>query len=445
MAMTERTGRAPCAFRLNLEQQKNRAKDLLRAAKAGEQDALARFAALDTGATNAPGGALKLADAQLVIARELRFASWAKLKSHIASMELQRAAIAQHEPAPDGATKTLHVRCGHDIQHTLEHAGFTGDFHPHIAPYCQGPVTNGPDRHELMARFVVEGFADLLSDSKPLDYESVLAGELREEELLRRTADDYERVVLWMEYDNYDQLALARLLAHYSNTRRPRVLELVLVDEFPGGDRFLGVGQLPPEALRMLWRTRKPVTQAQLALGREVWDALSSPDPRPLAAIGRRGTSALPTMAPALLRQLRELPDIQDGLSFTQRQILQIVAEEGTVSLNALFWTLLKREPLFFIGDAGVARVVKEMERAAEPALSRTIETPGERAFRNKLTLTEAGRAVLDGTRDWHSLKPLSRWVAGVHVLSGLPGWRWDERQVDAVWHEPGGAQSTGC
>lgn len=433
--MADRTERTPSAFRLNLEQQKNRAKDLLRAAKAGERDALARIAAVRApgSAAKANGAALKLADAQFVIAHELRFASWTKLKSHIASMERQWTAIGQKQPAPDGEMKTLHVRCGHDIQNTLKEAGFTGDFYPHITPYCQGPVTSGPDRHELMARFIVEGFADVLRDSKPLDYESVLDGELRQDEILQRTADDYERVVIWMEYDNYDQLALARLLAHYANAKRPRVLELVLVDEFPGGDRFLGVGQLPPEALRMLWPTRKPVTEAQLALGRQVWNALALPDPRPLAAIARSGTPALPLMAPALLRHLRELPDIGNGLSFMERLILQILAEEGTVALNKLFWILLKREPLFFIGDAGVARVVRDMERAVEPPLFRTIETPGERTFRNKLTLTEAGRAVLNETRDWQSLKPPPRWVGGVHVQPGLPGWRWNEAKGEAV------------
>jgi hypothetical protein len=97
---------------------------------------------------------------------------------------------------------------------------------------------------------------------------------------------------------------------------------------------------------------------------------------------------------------------------------------------------LLKREPLSFIGDAGVARVVREMERAVEPPVLRTIETPGERLLRDKLTLTQAGRDVLSGTRDWHSRKPPSRSVGGVHVEPGLPGWRWDEGKREVVWYE---------
>jgi hypothetical protein len=113
--------------------------------------------------------------------------------------------------------------------------------------------------------------------------------------------------------------------------------------------------------------------------------------------------------------------------------ILQIVAEAGTASLNHVFGMLLKREPLFFVGDAGVARVVRDMGRAVEPPLLRTIETPGERPFRNKLTLTDAGRAVLNGTRDWHTLEPPPRWVGGVHIEPGVAGWRWDDASRNPV------------
>ena len=98
--MTDRTERAPSAFRLNLEQQKNHAKELLRAVKAGDAEALSRFAAAHGGSVtpDSPDGphiTAKLADAQFVIARELRFSSWAKLKAHIQSMDRERAEIGR--------------------------------------------------------------------------------------------------------------------------------------------------------------------------------------------------------------------------------------------------------------------------------------------------------------------------------------------------------------
>ena len=444
--MTDRTERAPSAFRLNLEQQKNRAKDLLRAAKAADTAALARFAAAHNMhlASTQVSAQLKLADAQLVIARELRFASWAKLKAHIALMNRQRSAIEQNDSALDGDMKTLHIRCGSDIQMTLQDAGLVGDFLEHAIPYCMGPVTTGPNRHELMARFIVEAYADA---NAGLVYEREIEGLTRGEQRLRSSADAYERIVLWAEHDVWDQLFLARMLAHFAQEKRPRVLELIVVNEFPGGERFIGLGQLPPEALRLLWSTRKPVTDAQLLLGTEVWAALGSNNPQRLAAFARSGTPALPIMAPAVHRHLRELPSVKNGLSLTEYLVLQILSE-GSTTLNRVFLMMTTgdplsrsdqraaervREPLRWIGDLGMLHVVNEMLKAEVPVLVRTPPAAGERWFHQRLSITDAGLAVFRGERDWHSLKPPPRWVGGVQVRPGLAGWRWNEANQEAV------------
>ena len=84
-----------------------------------------------------------------------------------------------------------------------------------------------------------------------IEYERVLAGLQRDEQRLRDSAD-YERVVIWSEPDCYDQLVLVRLLAHYAIEPRPPRVELINVGDFPGATRFIGLGQLPPEALRAL-------------------------------------------------------------------------------------------------------------------------------------------------------------------------------------------------
>jgi hypothetical protein len=449
--MTDRTEPVPSAFRLNLEQQSNRAKDLLSAVNAGDSQALSRLAAV--GHSPAPSDSsdtlhatVKLADTQFVIAHELRFASWAKLEAHIDSMNRERAAIEEKGPAPDGDLKTLHIRCGHDIQHTIVEAGFVGDFWPYITPYCIGPVKQGRQGHELMARFIVEAFPE--EDGSRV-YEGELEGLLRNEQLLHRSADDYERVVIWKEQDNWCQTVLARLLAYYASAKRPRVLELIALHEFPGEERFVGLGQLPAEALRLLWQRRKPITSAQLQLGSDAWNALASDDPRQLAAIARSGTPALPIMAPALHRHLRELPSVENGLGLTGQLILQIVSE-GTADEGLSVWEdvwprLQERDPLPWITDLWFLQVIKDLLAGPGPllAFNRIPLLPNETAIRlpsqvtepcqQLLTINELGRTVLLGERDWHSLRHFSRWVGGVHVLPGVAGWRWDEAKRDAV------------
>jgi hypothetical protein len=417
-------------FRLNFEQQGKRAKELLKAARAGEPEALAGF--------KSPP---KLAEAQYLIAQELRFENWAALKHHIAAMTREReAAQAQAALSPDasspldGELRTLHIRCGSDIEEPLKDAGFRGDFYEHNYPYLIGPVCEGPGCLEQRARFIIDSYAD--SRDPPLQYEPVLHGLERDEQRLHDSAD-YDRVVIWSELDCYDQLVLLRLLGHYAMHRRPPRLELINVGEFPGAARFIGLGQLPPEALRMLWTTRKPATQAALKLGSDAWRALVNPDPRALAAIMRSATPALPLLANALHRHLRELPSSVNGLSFTEELAMQLLAEDDINLIRLIGRQAFERDPLPGQGDLNVRNRLLSMESASARVYERRsgVDRNGQARppWTDVLTITDLGRAVLKGEVDFLSLRPSNRWVGGVQIGTGLPDWRWNEEIKNAV------------
>jgi len=98
----------PLPARPNLEMQQKRAKDLLRAAWAGDAHALARVQALHP-KPPAPD-ALGLADAQLVVARGYGFASWAEMKRKIDSLTkspVERFKSALHAGDVDGVRELL--------------------------------------------------------------------------------------------------------------------------------------------------------------------------------------------------------------------------------------------------------------------------------------------------------------------------------------------------
>jgi hypothetical protein len=414
-------------FRLNFEQQGKRARELLKAARAGEIEALARF--------KSPP---KLAEAQYLIARELRFDNWASLKRHIADMTLARDAMTAS--VPDGDLRTLHIRCGHDLQGSLKEAGFGGDYYVDTYPYLIGPVREGPGCLAQRARHIVDCYGDQFDP--PLEYDGQRRA-LEDGERELHDSADYERVVLWFEHDVTDQLSLIHLLGHYARHRRPSRLELVNIGDFPGAGRFSGLGELPPEALRLLWKTREPVSAAQLRLGLDAWRALANPDPRPLAAIMRSDTPALPLLAPALHRHLRELPSAANGLSLTEELALTLMAQPlpdwgGGVNLGMIYRTLHRHtDPLPGQGDLHVRDRVLNMEGASVRVFERR---PGigpdgksQPPWTDLLSITEFGRAVLKGDTDFMSLRPPSRWVGGVPIGTGMPDWRWNDETRDAV------------
>jgi hypothetical protein len=428
------------AFRLNLEQQRKRAKDLQRALRDGEAAALRRFRQHHPDGATIIDGALdqrltRLSEAQLAIARELRLPSWPKLKAHVLAMERARQDMSERRPALDGDVRTLHIRCGSDLKSTLTDGGFAGDFLEYSNPFCQGPVVDDPDWLTLRASYIAATYGAWVGRS----HEQITQGLLRAEQDLCSAAQHYERVVMWFEHDSYDQLILARCLAQFSETR-PRRLELVSVDRFPGGMRFIGLGQLPPEALRLLWGRRHTVSEPQLHAGRAVWDMLRSPDPTSLAAAARRGIPELPYLAGAVRRHCQELPWIGDGMSLTERLVLELVAERPRTAGEVFRDLMEEREPLPWLGDIGLRGIVDVMKRVREKVFTTTFDGDDRRWNRERLTITALGRAVLAGEVDWLSLSPPERWVGGVRIEAASGCWRWDAPRAGVAMTPPGAA-----
>jgi hypothetical protein len=404
--MTNPNARPYAAFRLNLEQQHKRAKELLKAAKAGELDALRRLQATGFAAPKAP----KLAAAQHCIARELRFTNWAALKRHVGAMERARGAL--DENPLDGDCRTVHIRCGNDIERTLRDAGLHGDFNLHINPYLQGPVTDTADWLERRARFIAES----LGPYQELDYATVLA-RAQDEERRLLAARDYDRVVLWLEHDRYDQFVLLRCLAAFAEHGAPPRLELVGPSDFPGSARYVG-----------LWERRTPIGAEQLAFGAGAWRLFRAADPRPLAALARAGTPLLPDLAPALVRHLQELPSSDDGLGLTQRLLLQALAEAGPQRVGRLVgFVMHERDPLPGLGDIGYDLVLRELGTSPEPLVVRSGGNARSTWHADEVAITELGNEVLRGPRDALTLPLPERWVGGVRIAPKQRNWRWSE------------------
>lgn len=431
------TSRIDNPFLPNLAQQKKRAKELCQQFRQQDPAAIARFETYhpnyQQAATGKQSGKLmRLSEAQLVIARELGLSSWPKLKHHIAALSQAEQAITRHSTCDQDA-KTLHIRCGSDLQAALPLAGFSGDFLEFSDPYCQGPVINGSDWLYRRAEFLsgyFESRANGYCDPTPPKTVAEIYQDLQQaEQKLANAAEQYDHIVFWFEHDSYDLLILARLLSHFANlplsAKQPK-LDLIQINHFPGSMKFIGLGQLPPPALRLLWQQRRPIANGLCVYGAEIWAALQQTHPKDLFAHAHTSYPHLPDMMPALQRHLAELPNAINGLSLTEKLILTEICESDKSVGQIYAHLMMQSDPLPFLGDLMFFDIFRKMGQTKIPLLTKIEETSGPDWPQWHFNPTDVGRQVYQKEVDYLSLSPPIRWVGGIKIDPGKPkNWRW--------------------
>lgn len=154
---------------------------------------------------------------------------------------------------------------------------------------------------------------------------------------------------------------------------------------------------------------------------------LRAVNPTALADAARVGTPELPFMANAIRRHCQEFPWIEDGLSLTERLVPRLLAGHPC-TMGEIFRDLMaEQDPLPWLGDTMLRFILYNMKLVDQPVFTTAMVGNDQRWFRERLTITDLGRAVLSGTVDFRSLHPPARFLGGVSIGAGAPAWRWDD------------------
>ena len=320
----------------------------------------------------------------------------------------------------------LHLTNGDSAVNRMRSGGITGEVIPWRDVLHEGPVPP-----QLALEQLSETRAHWLA-SQGLGTLEEIAQQLRERDDFLRRHTDFDEVVLWFEWDLYDQLQLIQILdflADSTDEDRAETGTRLSIVSFEGY-----LGNLDPGLFAALFESRKQVTDDMLQAGRRAWTAFRSSDPRELEKNARGGNPQLEFLDLTLWRHLEELPSTLNGLSRSESQILEAVAH-GPLAFHEIFKRVANREERIFCGDAIMALYIERMSLADEPLIAYTtgdrIDAPrteeDSRAFRNaEMCLTSAGRAVLGAESDWVTMGGSDRWLGGAHLEGTRAAWRWN-------------------
>lgn len=301
--------------------------------------------------------------------------------------------------------KTLHVRCGSDIRETLNEANIDGDFLEWSDPLCRGPAPSNLDRVSL-----IKMRAQWLASFSDLDANDVCRDlGLADQELGK--ISQYSRVLFWFEHDLYDQICLIALLSQLSY--QPG-MELISIDRHPAHERFIGFGQLSPTELAPLVDQGSPLTAEMISVAREAYAVYRKGDSDAVRHLAEAEDTArlFPFLPGALHRHLQDLPSASSGLTLTESLTLQALAA-GSKTPGQCFRTLMmETDPQPFLGDLLYWEDILRLATASVPAIE-----PVPDNWPSPVTLTEFGRALLDGSAKWGDQNQRDHWWGGKHLV----------------------------
>ncbi len=315
----------------------------------------------------------------------------------------------------------VHVCNGDATADTLSLADLPGEIRVWADALDQGPLLPVSDAEHYTARTEYwgnRGFRDEGSRLATWDHNV-------------DEAAGAEELILWFEHDLYDQLALCRLLSRLARRGLPQTLTIVSIDRHPEVPQFMGFGQLQPEQLAELWPRRTPLSRDAIDEAIATWIAVTAADPRALPFLMRR-VKALPFLAGAIERHLEELPDLQSGLTRTERQLLAAVAR-GIAKAGELMPAVQAIDPRYPITDG---LLLWTLQTLAKLGFIEGVAPLGasQGALREvSASITPLGREALSGAIDRVTELGIDDWRGGVRLEGHGPVWRWNSPQKKLV------------
>lgn len=242
---------------------------------------------------------------------------------------------------------------------------------------------------------------------------SVLSDQPRTLERLR----DAPAIYLWTGNELHDQLFVIFTIRLIEGTGAdPAKIHLVPLEALAHHKLpYISVGCLCPDDLR---QHPEPVqlSATHLATYRAAWTAITNDTPEALVEIAGSGPDTVPRILSNLLKRY---PKRETGLSLWDSMLLAQIGENGPNATRVIAEVLCDIwETGDSTGDGYLLYRLKQMASTRNPQPLLQLKGSSDSYREAEVTLTDFGRAVLNGRASACPTNPIDEWIGGVHLSS---------------------------
>jgi hypothetical protein len=130
---------------------------------------------------------------------------------------------------------------------------------------------------------------------------------------------------------------------------------------------------------------------------------------------------------------LTRFPSVQNGLNRIEDKSLEMISS-GAHGFKSLFPQISNKYPVYGMGDSQFWCMLKRLGTGLNPLITvreiggAPVEFKSNPFLDASFDLTDTGRAVLAGERDFIDLNGIDLWLGGVQIVDQNV-WRWDDQQ----------------
>jgi len=242
------------------------------------------------------------------------------------------------------------------------------------------------------------------------------------------------QLTLWLGTGLAEQLLFAWLIQVFRllniDLKQLRVIQFAPDTDAPDtekGSEILGIGMLNAEQVRA---HPEPFVLNEVSIERldAAWTAVTSSSPARLLEFVAGNPGPLPFLQRSLKSLLTRFPHFDNGLNVWDFELLRQVVERGPTAVKVIGFTIIRLiDNLDCVGDAYLFARLKLL---GHPLLNHPlVSLKGNLAEmrETEVTVTETGKAVLNGSANAVRLNGIDDWVGGIH-LDSAGGEVWFER-----------------
>lgn len=248
--------------------------------------------------------------------------------------------------------KTLHISNGESLTEYLKELDFKGDILTWHEMLCEGNTYSKIDTLEFLnqRKAFLNTYYDIEIDEYAFHKELDLLNHI----------DKYDNIVLWFEYDLFCHINLIAVISLLKEKRINLPLYLVCSGRVEGESSLKGLSELSEHSLLSHFENKILLTPKDIELAIDVWKIYCGKDHNLLKPYILQKSSFI-YLNSCLKAHLHRFPNLKNGLSVLEENILKIVKDNSIKSEHHLLGYILNYQGYYGYGDIQIQRLINNL------------------------------------------------------------------------------------